>query len=60
MVMAKRGIVTEDRERLVQPVVREVAIMQTSVTGAGAGGGGLQTKAGGYILTRGGLRIKVK
>jgi len=56
-----KGIIAEDRQLIVQSVVREVAIMSGGVvSGEGGTTAGLQTKAGGYILTRGGLRILAK
>ena len=58
--MTRKGTITEDREMLVMPVVRDVAIMQSSVSGGGIGGMALRTKAGGYILTKSGSRIKTK
>ena len=58
--MASRGIITEDREMLVIPVVRGVAIMQAGGGGAPTASGFLETKAGGYILTKAGIRIQVK
>ena len=53
------------KNKTVRGVVREVATMQgvgvvDGSGGTGSGAGVLQTKAGGYILTKGGLRILVK
>jgi len=49
------------KNKVIQGVVKEVATMQGSGIVDGMGRGvALQTKAGGFILTKSGLRIKVK
>jgi len=49
-----------EKKGLVRGVVRDVTtISSSSVTGVSSGVG-IRTKAGGYILTKSGLRIKAK
>jgi len=49
-----------ERQGLVKGVVRDVARMVGSAATGISGGTGIRTKAGGFILTKSGLRIKVK
>jgi len=58
--MAQRSRSKPDRDSIVMDVVQDVVSVSVSSSVSAVDGSGLQTKAAGFILTKGGLRIIVK